>query len=105
VSSTLLATAIWIHHSWRLNTSVGYLIPAHEWVLNLNPNYLLSRRLVIGANYGGAGIASASSSGVPPIYLNQFSVTHPRFLDFTLMYLLGPTYGPIKDLPEPPPGD
>jgi hypothetical protein len=104
-SSTLLATAIWIHHSWRLNTSIGYAMPSHQWVWNLNPNYLLSRRFVVGANYGGAGVALANSSGVPPNYVAINNTTRPRFLDFTLMYLLGPTYGPIKGLPEPPPGD
>ena len=40
VSSTLLGTLIWIHHSWRLNTSIGYAIPSHQWVWNVNPNYL-----------------------------------------------------------------
>jgi hypothetical protein len=105
VSSTLLATAIWIHHSWRFNTSIGYAIPSHQWVWNLNPNYLLSRRFVVGANYGGTGVALENSSGVPPIYISSNTATHPRFLDVTLMYLLGPTYGPLKNLPEPPPGD
>ncbi|HEX3670307.1 MAG TPA: hypothetical protein VHT92_01250 [Candidatus Cybelea sp.] len=103
VSSTLLATAIWIHHSWRLNTSIGYLIPAHQWVFNVNPNYLISRRLVVGADYGGAGVALQNVSA-PPILLSN-TTTRPRFLDVTLMYLLGPTYGQFHDLPEPPPGD
>jgi hypothetical protein len=103
-SSTLLGTAIWIHHSWRLNTSIGYLIPAHQWVFNVNPNYLLSRRWVVGANYGGAGIA-LETTGAPPIYLGLNNTTRPRFLDVTLMYLVGPTYGQFHNLPEPPPGD
>lgn len=103
VSSTMLATAIWIHHSWRLNTSIGYAIPSNQWVWNINPNYLLSRRFVVGANYGGAGIA-LQTPGIPP-YVTLNGSTRPRFLDVTLMYLLGPTYGQFHNLPEPPPGD
>ncbi|HVN68812.1 MAG TPA: hypothetical protein VMU38_04040 [Candidatus Binatia bacterium] len=105
VSSTLLATAIWIHHSWRLNTSIGYTMPGYQWVWNLNPNYLLSRRFVVGANYGGAGVALSTSTGVPPTFMSLNNTTRPRFLDITLMYLLGPATPPIKGLPEPPPGD
>ena len=105
VSSTLLATAIWIHHSWRMNTSIGYLIPAHQWVWNINPNYLFARRFVVGANYGGAGIALQTTTSIPPLFFATNSSVRPRFLDLTVMYLLGPTYGQFHNLPEPPPGD
>jgi hypothetical protein len=104
-SSTLLTTMIWIHHSWRLNTSVGYLIPGHQWVWNINPNYLISRRLVVGANYGGAGVALTSQTGVSPNFIALTNTTRPRFLDFSIYYLIGHTIPPIKGLPEPPPGD
>jgi hypothetical protein len=103
VSSTLLATAIWIHHSWRMNMSIGYLIPSHQWVANINPNYLFARRFVVGANYGGAGVA-LQQAVAPPIFQAAYKL-NPRFLDVTLMYLLGPTYGQFHNLPEPPPGD
>jgi hypothetical protein len=104
--STLLATMIWIHHSWRLNTSIGYTIPGHQWVWNINPNYLISRRLVVGLNYGGAGVADSIQSGLPPNYIALNNATQPRFLDLSIYYLLGHTIPLIKGLPATDaPGD
>ena len=103
--STLLSTWIWIHHSWRLNTSIGYTIPGHQLVWNINPNYLISRRLVIGMNFGGTGEILNTQAGISPNYLAVTNTTFPRFIDFSIYYLIGRVFGPIKNLPEPPPGD
>jgi hypothetical protein len=105
-SSNLITTMIWIHHSWRLNTSIGYAIPGHQWFWNLNPNYLISRRLVVGLNYGGAGVSLTNNFGVGQSFLALTNTTRPRFLLLSLYYLIGHTIPLIKGLPQTDvPGD
>jgi hypothetical protein len=105
-SSSLIGTMIWIHHSWRLNTSIGYGIPSHQWFWNLNPNYLISRRLVVGLNFGGAGVSLANTTGVGTNFLAVTNTTTPRFLLLSVYYLIGHTIPPIKGMPATDaPGD
>jgi len=102
----LIGTMIWIHHSWRLNTSLVWATPANKWALNINPNYLISRRLVIGANYGGSGIIADQDQSINAVPLSTHFTTNPRFLNLGIYYMLGPTYEPFTNLPKTgAPGD
>ncbi|MBV8669731.1 MAG: hypothetical protein JOZ28_11010 [Candidatus Eremiobacteraeota bacterium] len=96
----LIGTMIWIHHSWRLNTSLVWATPANKWALNINPNYLISRRLVIGANYGGSGIVADQDQSINAVPLSTHFTTNPRFLNLGIYYMLGPTYEPFTNIPK-----
>ena len=69
-------------------------------VMNINPNYLISRRLVIGANYGGSGIVASQDQSINSLLVTNTITTHPRFLNLGIYYMLGPTYEPFTNIPK-----